>query len=430
MPMAFDYEGVAKQRVVADRARRLPRRRLGPPDRGPRRRQSTGHGLPAPNSYGPFPLNLVDGAGSTPRDELVAGMDRGLLVTRFHYTNPVHPKLAIVTGMTRDGTFLVEGGKIVGPVRNLRFTQSYLEALAGDRRGRPRAADAERRLRRRARAGGPHRRLELHGRHGALTGGERDDRYLGLRHLPLDQPPAQPAATSAAPSRRRRNGRGRDPSPAGGDRAPPGNRLPSPRRCSGSRRRSSCSRSPAWRSASRARVRAYAARQRDRSDCAGADPNPAVLEAELSSLPLGVDQRQRRHLHAAVLRRVAVPASRQRPGPGRGHPGHIACRGVPHTLIPVRNLWKVPGIITDVLYRLDPKAGGVFMVGVAWLGLSGAGSCRLWPAGSRPAAPVRRVQRRSVSVRRLRPRAVPDRARDRRRVRRADRDRRGRADPA
>jgi predicted Zn-dependent protease len=51
-------------------------------------------------------------------------------VTRFHYTNPVHPKLAIVTGMTRDGTFLVEGGRIVGPVRNLRFTQSYLGALA------------------------------------------------------------------------------------------------------------------------------------------------------------------------------------------------------------------------------------------------------------------------------------------------------------
>ncbi|HET8786406.1 MAG TPA: metallopeptidase TldD-related protein, partial [Candidatus Limnocylindrales bacterium] len=55
---------------------------------------------------------------------------RGLLVTRFHYTNPVHPKLAIITGMTRDGTFLVEDGRIVAPVRNLRFTQSYLDALA------------------------------------------------------------------------------------------------------------------------------------------------------------------------------------------------------------------------------------------------------------------------------------------------------------
>ena len=91
-------------------------------------------------------------------------------MTRFHYTNPVHPKLAIVTGMTRDGTFLVEDGRIVGPVRNLRFTQSYLEALAGDERGQPRAADAPGRLRRGARAGDPRRRLDLHGRHGALTG--------------------------------------------------------------------------------------------------------------------------------------------------------------------------------------------------------------------------------------------------------------------
>ena len=74
---------------------------------------------------------MVMTAGTATRDDLIAGLDRGLLVTRFHYTNPVHPKLAIVTGMTRDGTFLVEDGKIVAPVRNLRYTQSYLDALAG-----------------------------------------------------------------------------------------------------------------------------------------------------------------------------------------------------------------------------------------------------------------------------------------------------------
>jgi PmbA protein len=92
---------------------------------------STGHGLPAPNPYGPFPLNMVMDAGDASREELLGGLDRGLLVTRFHYTNPVHPKLAIVTGMTRDGTFLVENGRIVGPVKNLRYTQSYLDALRG-----------------------------------------------------------------------------------------------------------------------------------------------------------------------------------------------------------------------------------------------------------------------------------------------------------
>jgi predicted Zn-dependent protease len=73
---------------------------------------------------------LMD-AGTTSREALIGDLDRGLLVTRFHYTNVVHPKLAIITGMTRDGLFLVEDGRIVGPVRNLRFTQSYLEALAG-----------------------------------------------------------------------------------------------------------------------------------------------------------------------------------------------------------------------------------------------------------------------------------------------------------
>ncbi|MEJ7696388.1 MAG: TldD/PmbA family protein [Candidatus Limnocylindrales bacterium] len=131
LPMAFDYEGVAKQRVplledgvcrgVVHDSQTAARAGV----------TSTGHGLPAPNPYGPFPLNMVMSAGSASREELIGGLDRGLLVTRFHYTNPVHPKLAIITGMTRDGTFLVEGGRIVGPVRNLRFTQSYLDAMAG-----------------------------------------------------------------------------------------------------------------------------------------------------------------------------------------------------------------------------------------------------------------------------------------------------------
>ena len=131
LPMAFDYEGVAKQRVdLVERG--ICREVVYDVQTAARAgRESTGHGLPAPNPYGPFPLNMAMDAGSTPREELVGGLDRGLLVTRFHYTNPVHPKLAIVTGMTRDGTFLVEDGKIVGPVRNLRFTQSYLDALAG-----------------------------------------------------------------------------------------------------------------------------------------------------------------------------------------------------------------------------------------------------------------------------------------------------------
>ncbi len=130
LPASFDYEGVACQPVtlvdggicrdvVWDSATAA---RAG--------RRSTGHGLPAPNPYGPFPIHAQMAAGTTPRAELLRGIRRGLYVTRFHYTNPVHPKLAVITGMTRDGTFLVEDGEIVGPVRNLRFTMSYLDALA------------------------------------------------------------------------------------------------------------------------------------------------------------------------------------------------------------------------------------------------------------------------------------------------------------
>jgi PmbA protein len=131
LPMSFDYEGVRKQRVTLLEAGVCRDVVYDAQTAARAGRASTGHGLPAPNPWGPFPLNAVMSAGTTPREDLIGGLERGLLVTRFHYTNVVHPKLAIITGMTRDGTFLVEGGKIVGPVRNLRYTQSYLDALAG-----------------------------------------------------------------------------------------------------------------------------------------------------------------------------------------------------------------------------------------------------------------------------------------------------------
>jgi len=92
---------------------------------------STGHAMPAPNTHGGVPTHLLMEAGRASLDDLVAGLERGLYVTRFHYTNVVHPVTTSITGMTRDGTFLVEDGRIVGGVRNLRFTQSCLDALAG-----------------------------------------------------------------------------------------------------------------------------------------------------------------------------------------------------------------------------------------------------------------------------------------------------------
>ena len=93
--------------------------------------ESTGHASPAPNPQGGFPAHPRLVAGEASLDELVGGLERGLLVTRFHYTNAVHALSTTITGMTRDGTFLVEDGRVVGGVRNLRFTQSVLDALSG-----------------------------------------------------------------------------------------------------------------------------------------------------------------------------------------------------------------------------------------------------------------------------------------------------------
>jgi predicted Zn-dependent protease len=67
--------------------------------------------------------------GTASIDEMIRSTDRGLLVTSFHYTRVVHPLHLILTGMTRHGTFLIEHGEVTQPVKNLRYTQSYVEAL-------------------------------------------------------------------------------------------------------------------------------------------------------------------------------------------------------------------------------------------------------------------------------------------------------------
>lgn len=92
-------------------------------------RANTGHALPAPNAWGPQAINIVVSPGTKSTEELVAETTRGLLVSRFWYIRTVDQKKTIVTGMTRDGTFLIEHGRITGGVRNLRFNQSIVEAL-------------------------------------------------------------------------------------------------------------------------------------------------------------------------------------------------------------------------------------------------------------------------------------------------------------
>jgi PmbA protein len=92
--------------------------------------QTTGHALPPPNPEGPFPLNLLLEPGDASIEDMIAATERGVLVTRFHYSNVVLPVESVITGMTRDGTFLIENGEIAHPIKNLRFTQSILEALS------------------------------------------------------------------------------------------------------------------------------------------------------------------------------------------------------------------------------------------------------------------------------------------------------------
>lgn len=128
MPLPFDFEGVPKRRLaLLDRgvAANLCYDSLTAGRAG---RESTGHaGLG--RGWGPMPLNLFMAPGEATLEEMVASTDRGLLVTRFHYTNAVHPLRTMITGMTRDGTFLVEGGRVVRPVRNLRFGESIVRSL-------------------------------------------------------------------------------------------------------------------------------------------------------------------------------------------------------------------------------------------------------------------------------------------------------------
>jgi PmbA protein len=92
--------------------------------------ESTGHALPPPNPEGAFPLNLFLGTGDASLEAMIAGTSRGLLVTKFHYSNVVRPIETTITGMTRDGTWVIEDGQVAYPVKNLRFTQSILEALS------------------------------------------------------------------------------------------------------------------------------------------------------------------------------------------------------------------------------------------------------------------------------------------------------------
>lgn len=128
-PFPFDGEGQPKSGIVLVQdgvARNVVYDSFSAFREG--KKESTGHG----GYSGGYPSNLFVCAApgaDVSREELLGGLKRGILVTRFHYVRTVHSQKTIITGMTRDGTFLVEDGKITGAIRNLRFTESILRAL-------------------------------------------------------------------------------------------------------------------------------------------------------------------------------------------------------------------------------------------------------------------------------------------------------------
>ncbi|HUH17088.1 MAG TPA: TldD/PmbA family protein [Methylomirabilota bacterium] len=132
-PMAvglpFDAEGTPKQRLelVRDGVTtglvhdRRTAKALGA--------ASTGHAVAGAGSWGPLPSNVVLEPGTASHAELVGAVERGVLVTDFWYTRILDPRTQVVTGLTRNGVWLIEDGRITRPVSNMRFTQSYVEAV-------------------------------------------------------------------------------------------------------------------------------------------------------------------------------------------------------------------------------------------------------------------------------------------------------------
>jgi len=134
-PKSFDLEGVPKRRVLMIEegvARNLVWDRRTARQAGDGH-VSTGHALAPPaQAFGPIPFNLsMRGGDAASVDELAERVGDGLYVTRLHYLGVVDPREGIITGMTRDGTFRVEGGKVTTPVVNLRFTTSFPALAAG-----------------------------------------------------------------------------------------------------------------------------------------------------------------------------------------------------------------------------------------------------------------------------------------------------------
>lgn len=91
--------------------------------------EPNGNNVPGAEGWGPIPTNLFIGGGDKTVGDLIADVERGIYVSTFNYCRILDPKTMVVTGLTRNGTFMIENGRITDAVTNMRFTQSFVDAL-------------------------------------------------------------------------------------------------------------------------------------------------------------------------------------------------------------------------------------------------------------------------------------------------------------
>lgn len=129
MGAPWDGEGMSRERITLVERGVVRNLVYSRSSAKAKKKKPTGHGFALPNEYGEAPMNLVFSGGDSSLEEMVRSTERGLLVTRLWYIREVDPYEKVMTGMTRDGLYLVENGKVTGAARNFRFNQSILEML-------------------------------------------------------------------------------------------------------------------------------------------------------------------------------------------------------------------------------------------------------------------------------------------------------------
>jgi predicted Zn-dependent protease len=128
--MPFDYEGVPRKKIVMIENGLAGNGVYDSYYAKQAGKESTGNALEPDNNYGPYPKAMVLNGGKNTLDEMIKSTPSGIYITRFWYLNFLNPMKTMVTGYTRDGTFLIDNGQITKPLTDMRVQQSMLEAFS------------------------------------------------------------------------------------------------------------------------------------------------------------------------------------------------------------------------------------------------------------------------------------------------------------